>query len=118
MPLWPRANGRLEVVRTMALTLGPALEGMIVGYLGGGFVFALSFALSLLSVLLLRGIQEPVRVVQRHHLWTEMAEGAVFVAGDVYSLRYERIGLSASGVGMTMGFLGLGMFVGLSARPK
>ena len=91
------------------------LAAMVVCTVLGMVILALT---SLLTVLLLRGIQEPVRVVQRRHLWTEMAEGAVFVAGDVYSLRYERIGLSASGVGMTMGFLGLGMFVGLSARPK
>ncbi len=49
-----RANGRLELARSLAFAAGPALAGAVVAAAGGSGAFALAAALSLLAVMWLR----------------------------------------------------------------
>ncbi len=49
-----RANGRLELARSLAFAAGPALAGAVVAATGGGGAFALAAGLSVVAVLMLR----------------------------------------------------------------
>lgn len=130
------ANGRIELARTAALAAGPALGGVLAGWIGGSPAFGIAAVLSLGAVVLLAGINEPPRAMSsRRHPWQEVREGAAFVlhhrllrpifvtqfifntALFVIQAVYvpyaiHTLGLSAAGVGATLGALGAGMVVG------
>lgn len=136
-----RANGRIELARSVAFAAGPALAGALVAWAGASMAFALSAALSVVAVLLLAGIDEPVRAaVAPRHPWTELREGAVFVWGHallrpilltsvawniawfVLQAAYvpyaaRALGLSANAIGLTLACYGVGMVVGALAAP-
>ena len=57
----PAANARIELARTVAFAGGPALGGLLVGWIGAGPAFGFAAALSVIAVVLLAGIHEPVR---------------------------------------------------------
>src|SRR5665213_1716649 len=134
--LLPAANARIELARTIAFASGPALGGVLVGWAGAAPAFGFAAALSVIAVVLLSGIHEPVRepAPQRHPL-QEIKEGAVFVLNHAllrpvfitqfifntgsflvlaifvpYAVRH--LGLSATGVGTTLAMYGVGMVVG------
>jgi len=132
----PAANARIELARTVAFAGGPALGGLLVGWIGAGPAFGFAAALSILAVVLLAGVYEPARAaIVRRHPWQEIKEGAAFVfAHDLlrpvfvtqfifntasflilavfvpYAVR--SLGLSASGVGLVLGMYGVGMVFG------
>jgi predicted MFS family arabinose efflux permease len=135
----PAANSRVELARTIAFASGPALGGVLVGWMGAAPAFGFAAALSVIAVVLLSGIYEPARapVPQRHPL-QEIKEGAAFVFHHAllrpvfvtqfifntasflllavfvpYAVRH--LGLSATGVGVTLGMYGVGMVVGALA---
>jgi predicted MFS family arabinose efflux permease len=134
--LLPAANARIELARTLAFASGPALGGMLVGWLGAAPAFGFAAALSIAAVILLSGIYEPVRhpAPQRRPL-QDIKEGANFVLHHPllrpvfitqfifntasflllavfvpYAVRH--LGLSATGVGITLAMYGAGMVVG------
>ncbi len=137
-----RANGRIELARSVAFAAGPALAGALVAWAGAPLAFALSTALSVLAVLLLAGIDEPVRqLAPRRHPLAELREGAVFVwnhallrpilltsvawniAWFVLQAAYvpyaaRALGLSASAIGLTLACYGVGMVLGALAAPR
>ncbi|KIZ47983.1 MULTISPECIES: MFS transporter [Rhodopseudomonas] len=130
------ANARIELARTIAFAGGPALGGMLVGWLGAAPAFGVAAALSIIAVGLLAGIAEPAREpVPPRHPWRDIVEGAAFVAHHPllrpvfvtqlifntasflilavfvpYAVR--RLGLSATGIGVTLSMYGAGMVVG------
>lgn len=132
----PAANARIELARTVAFTAGPALGGLLVGWIGGGPAFGFAAALSILAVFLLAGVREPARAqVARRHPLQEIKEGAEFVFRHAllrpvfitqfifntasfivfavfvpYAVRH--LELSATGVGTTLAMYGVGMVVG------
>lgn len=132
----PRANARIELARTSAFAVGPALGGLLVGWVGTRLAFGLAAALSLCAVILLRSVNEPRRSMTGHRdLVREIREGTAFVfrhalllpvfltqfifniaffilyaAYVPHALRWLR--LSPSGVGVTLGVYGVGMVVG------
>ncbi len=132
----PAANARIELARTVAFAAGPALGGLLVGWIGAGPAFGFAAALSILAVVLLSGIYEPVRAkLARRHPWQEIKEGATFVFGHdllrpVFVTQFifntawflilavfvpyavRSLGLSAAGVGLVMGMYGVGMVFG------
>jgi len=136
------ANGRLELARTLAFAAGPALGGVLVGWIGTAAAFALAVASSGVAVLLLSGLREPARVMTpRRHPIQELREGAAmafahpllrpvlltatffntafFVLQAVYvPYAVERLGLSAVGVGATLATYGLGMVAGAVLTPR
>ena len=134
--LLPAANARIELARTVAFAGGPALGGVLVGWVGAAPAFGFAAALSLIAVLLLSGIYEPARApAPRRHPLQEIREGAAFVLHHpllrpVFVTQFifntasflllavfvpyavRRLGLSASGVGATLSMYGFGMVVG------
>jgi predicted MFS family arabinose efflux permease len=132
----PAANARIELARTVAFAGGPALGGVLVGWVGAAPAFGFAAALSIMAVVLLSGIYEPARALApRRHPLQEIGEGAVFVLHHPllrpvfvtqfifntasflllavfvpYAVRH--LGLSATGVGTTLAMYGVGMVVG------
>jgi predicted MFS family arabinose efflux permease len=129
------ANARIEFARTAAIAAGPALAGMLVGSTGAAPAFSFAAALSTCAVFLLAGLNEPARqVLLPRHPMHDLREGAKFVFGHrllrplfvtrvffntaffILQAAYvpyviDRLGLSASGVGATLAFYGVGMVV-------
>src|SRR6201996_777376 len=134
--LLPAANARIELARTVAFASGPALGGVLVGWIGAAPAFGFAAALSVIAVVLLSGIDEPVRApAPRRHPWQEIREGAVFVfqhslLRPVFITQFifnigsflvlavfvpyavHHLALSATGVGTTLAMYGVGMVVG------
>jgi len=134
--LLPVANSRIELARTIAFAAGPALGGVLVGWLGAAPAFGFAAALSVIAVVLLSGIYEPSRTAAaRRHPLQEVREGAAFVLHHpllrpVFVTQFifntasflllaifvpyavHHLGLSAAGVGTTMAMYGVGMVVG------
>ena len=52
----PAANARIELARTLAFASGPALGGVLVGWVGAAPAFGFAAALSVIAVVLLSGI--------------------------------------------------------------
>jgi predicted MFS family arabinose efflux permease len=136
------ANSRMELARSAAFAAGPATGGLLVGSIGAPAAFAIAAILSLLALLLLRGIDEPARErgPQRHPL-REIADGASFVLQHallrpvLFTAVFFNIGffliqavyvpyavhslrLDAVGVGATMGVYGIGMLAAALAGPR
>jgi predicted MFS family arabinose efflux permease len=136
------ANGRIELARTVAFAAGPALAGGLVGWTGASPAFAFAAVLSASAVVLLAGLREPARPPRppRHPLH-ELREGAGFVLGHlllfpvfvtqlVFNIAFfviqavyvpyavYRLGLSASGVGLTLASYGVGMVTGALLAPR
>jgi predicted MFS family arabinose efflux permease len=132
----PAANARIELARTIAFASGPALGGVLVSWIGAAPAFGGAAALSAVAVVLLSGIDEPMRQpAPRRHPLQDIKEGAafvlhhallrpVFVTQFVFNVGWflmyavfvpyavRHLGLSASGVGMTLTMYGVGMVVG------
>jgi len=132
----PAANARIELARTVAFASGPALGGVLVGWVGAAPAFGCAAALSIVAVVLLSGIYEPARQpAPRRHPLQEIREGAAFVLHHPllrpvfitqfifntasflvlavfvpYAVRH--LGLSATGVGTTLAMYGVGMMLG------
>ena len=134
--LLPAANARIELARTVAFAGGPALGGVLVGWIGAAPAFGCAAALSAIAVVLLSGIDEPERApAPRRHPLQEIREGAsfvlhhpllrpVFVTQFIFNTAWfvmlavfvpyavRRFGLSASGIGTVLAMYGIGMMVG------
>jgi predicted MFS family arabinose efflux permease len=132
----PIANARIELARTVAFAGGPAVGGALVGFVGAAPAFGFAAALSIIAVVLLSGIHEPARpIIPRRKPMHDIAEGLSFVANHAllrpvfvtqfifsaasfltlavfvpYAVRH--LGLSASGVGLTLAMYGVGMVIG------
>ncbi|GLH75744.1 MFS transporter [Bradyrhizobium sp. SSBR45G] len=130
------ANARIELARTIAFAGGPALGGMLVGWIGGAPAFGCAAALSLVAALCLSGIAEPRRpAIPRRHPLADIREGAafvlkhallrpVFVTQFIFNTAHflllavfvpyavHRLGLSAAGVGTVLSMFGVGMVCG------
>ncbi|MCY1193809.1 H+ Antiporter protein [compost metagenome] len=135
------ANRWLELARSAAFSAGPAAGGALVGWTGAPAAYALAAALSLLAALLLAGLpREAPEPRPRRRMLSELREGAAFVAAHpllrpvlatavffntawfvlqaVYvAYAIERLGLSAAGVGATLGVYGGGMVAGALLAP-
>jgi predicted MFS family arabinose efflux permease len=138
----PAANARLELARTVAFAAGPALGSLLVGWIGASPAFGVAAMLSVIAVVLLSGLREPVRALRpRRHPWQEIREGAgfvfhhpllrpVFVTQFIFNTAWfvilavfvpyavHRLGLSATGVGTTLAMYGVGMIVGALSATR
>lgn len=138
----PAANARIELARTIAFASGPALGGVLVGWVGAASAFGFAAALSVIAVVLLSGIYEPARApAPRRQPLREIKEGAAFVLHHPllrpvfitqfifntasflvlavfvpYAVRH--LGLSATGVGTTLAMYGVGMVVGALSATR
>jgi len=143
----PVANARIELARTSAFAAGPALGGVLVGWIGGGPAFAVAAALSAGAVALLAGISKgkgalpPRPPAVRRHALEEVRDGARFVLGHpllrpIFATQFvfntalfviqavyvpyamHRLGLSPGGVGLTLAAFGAGMVVGAASAAR
>jgi predicted MFS family arabinose efflux permease len=140
--LLPAANARIELARTIAFASGPALGGVLVGWVGAAPAFGFAASLSVIAVVLLSGIYEPARApAPRRQPLQDIKEGAVFVLHNPllrpvfitqfifntasflilaifvpYAVRH--LGLSAVGVGTTLAMYGVGMVVGALSATR
>jgi predicted MFS family arabinose efflux permease len=140
--LLPAANARIELARTVAFASGPALGGVLVGWIGAAPAFGVAAVLSAIAVVLLSGIHEPARdVTAPRHPLQDIKEGVTFVwhhdllrpvfitqfifnTGSFlvlavfvpYAVRH--LSLSATGVGTTLAMYGVGMVVGALAATR
>lgn len=132
----PRANGRLELARSIAYAGGPAIAGALVSWAGASTAFAVATTLSALGLAWLwrlheaprpagprrhplRDLQEGARQVWHHALLRPIFNTAVVwnIAWFVLQASYvpyavRVLGLSAATVGLTLGAFGAGMVVG------
>ena len=141
-PMLAAANGRLELVRSIAFAAGPALAGALVAAAGAAPAFVLAATLSALAAILLRGLAEPPRPAgPRRPVRADLRDGAVFawshpllrpilLTAVAWNLSWfvlqaayipyavGRLGLSPAMVGLTLGAYGAGMVAGavLAAR--
>ena len=130
------ANARIELARTVAFASGPALGGLLVGWMGAAPAFGCAAALSAIAVVLLSGLHEPARqTAPPRHALQAIREGAAFVLHHPllrpvfitqfifntasflllavfvpYAVRH--LGLSATFVGTTLAMYGVGMVAG------
>src|SRR4051812_23908343 len=129
----PAANARIELARTVAFASGPALGGVLVGWVGAAAAFGFAASLSIIAMVLLAGIYEPLRKAApvRHPL-QEIREGVAFVfhhplLRPVFATQFifntaaflvlavfvpyaiRHLGLSASGTGAVLAMYGVGM---------
>src|SRR5258707_193581 len=135
-------QSRRPIGRADRAARGPALGGVLVGWVGAAPAFGFAAALSIMAVVLLSGIYEPARApAPRRHPWQEIREGAAFVlhhpllrpvfvtqfifntasflllaAFVPYSVRHLR--LSATRVGVTLAMYGAGMVVGALSATR
>ena len=75
-------NGKLGATQSFAQVAGPALGGGLVGLVGAAQAMsadAISYAVSVASLLAIRAREEPPHPEQRQKLRTEIAEGLSFV---------------------------------------
>src|SRR3978361_2199195 len=132
----PSANARIELARTVAFASGPALGGVLVGWVGAAPAFGFAATLSIIAVVLLSGIYEPARQpAPKRHPLQEIREGAAFVLHHpllrpvlgkplifnppsflllavFVPCAVRRLGLSATGVGTTLAMYGVRMGAG------
>jgi predicted MFS family arabinose efflux permease len=136
------ANRWLELARSVAYAAGPALGGLIVGWTGAAAAYVIATVLSLLAVVLLAGLREsaPASHARRHPI-VELRDGAAFVVRHpllspilvtaiffntswfvlqaIYvAYAVHDLGLSATGVGLTLGVYGGGMIAGALMAPR
>ncbi|MFN8637280.1 MAG: MFS transporter [Chloroflexota bacterium] len=136
------ANGRLELARSVAFVAGPALAGLLVSWAGAPASFGVAAALSTAAVMLLAGLPEPAsRTARRHDPVQEIREGARMVLGHellrpvlltaiFFNIAFTimqavyvpyavtQLGLSAAGVGLTLGAFGFGMVTAALLAPR
>jgi predicted MFS family arabinose efflux permease len=130
------ANSQMEIVRSLAFMAGPALAGALVGWAGVSLTFALAATLSAVAVALLIGIPEPPRqTAAPRHVMHDLKDGAGFVwthallrpvllTAAVWNIAFfalqaiyvpfavHTLGLTASGVGITLAIYGFGLVAG------
>ena len=136
------ANGRLELARSTAFAAGPALGGVLVGWVGAAPAFAVAASLSLGAVFLLTGLNEPPRpALPPRRVWEDLREGAgfvlthpllrpVLVTAVFFNIGFfvlqavyvpyavHHLGLTASEVGATLATYGIGMVSAALLAPR
>lgn len=134
------ANGRIELARSVAFIAGPALGGVLVGWIGVSPTYAIATTLSGIAVVLLLRMNEPARqaptkrsprscplkdlteggrFVLTHALLRPILVTAVFFNIAFFVLQaiyvpyaHDELGLSAGEIGITLALYGVGMVAG------
>jgi MFS family permease len=131
-----RANGQVELCRSLALAAGPALGGALVGQMEASTAFLIAIALSTIAFVLitllprvaarrhstghpLHQIREGARFVMHHEylrpivLTSVLFNTAWFCVQGIYvAYAITRLNLTTGQTGMTLALYGIGMIVG------
>lgn len=137
-----RANGRIELARSIAYAAGPAVGGALVAWAGAPSAFVLAAVLSAAAIVfLLRIAEAPHDAAPRRHPLLEIRDGVSFVwqheylrpmalTGVAWNIAWfvlqaayvpyavRVLGLDARGIGLTLGMYGAGMIVGALFAPR
>lgn len=138
------ANVQLGIVRSGAFIVGPALAGLLVGWLGASPTYALAAALSLAAVVLLARVPEPARAPEDRKVssapladvvegarfaWSHRYLRAILLTAVIWNLSWmilqsvyvpyavHTLHLAAAGVGATQASMGAGMVTGALLTP-
>lgn len=131
-------NGRLELVRSLGVTLGPALAGAIAAWFGASNAFIIGIILTVLTLSYVYSISHSGKVdnsdTEKNPL-RDIARGAKFIRGNTQlstimlvafvwncgwfvlqaafmPLAIKTWGLSSEVIGYSLGCMGLGLLVG------
>lgn len=136
-----RANGRIELARSIAFAAGPAIAGALVGWIGPAMAYTLAGGLSAVAALALAGMPADRRLAPpRGRFRDELRAGVRFTAAHpllrpivltavvfnfawycllavfvAYAVR--TMGLSATSVGVVLAANGVGMLAGALLAP-
>lgn len=131
-------NGRLELVRSLSLTLGPALAGAIAAWFGASNTFVLGLILTGLTLAFVYGVKHSGKVDNPStdkNPWGDIKQGAAFIKKNstlstimmvafvwncgwfvlqaaFMPLALKTWGLSAEVVGYALACMGVGLLVG------
>jgi MFS family permease len=138
-------NSKLEISASAAQVGGPAIAGVLTGWLGGPLVLAASGIAYLCSGALIQSIRNqenvPVRIGERTSMWLEMREGLSIVRNNrilgslvlssatlqfsgwmflaVYVIYMaNHLGLSAGQIGMVFAAGGVGAIIGATFASR
>ena len=141
----PSANSKMVASSSVAQVAGPSLSGAMIGVLGAPFTFTLDAATYLWSALFIWRIRHqeplPVSTGPRRSLRWEIGEGlsvlvrspilraltgsnaTIVLAGHLFLAIYplfmlEKLGLSATGVGLVYAAGGIGGLLGSIVTPR
>lgn len=137
-----RANGRLELARSLAFAAGPALAGTLVAWAGAPAAFVLASALAAAAVAWLLalpgdtaapqgGMRHPVAELREgmRFVWVHPLLRPIFLCAVIWNVSWfvlqaayvphamTNLQLGASGVGTTLALYGVGMVLGALAAP-
>jgi predicted MFS family arabinose efflux permease len=131
-----RANGQLELCRSVAIAAGPALGGLLVGQTGAPLAFLIAISLSSVALVLIVAIpRTSAGVAHSARPMQQVREGGSFVWRDPYlrpivltavlfntawfclqgvyvAYAIDRLGMSTGQTGMTLALYGVGMIIG------
>lgn len=138
-----RANGRLELARSLAFAAGPALAGTLVGWAGAPSAFVLASVLAAAAVAWLWSMSADTRPARIHErrpslelsdgmqfVWQHRLLRPILLCAVVWNLSWfvlqaayvphamSTLRLGASGVGTTLALYGAGMVLGALAAPR
>lgn len=137
-----RANRWLELSRSAAFAVGPAIGGILVEMTGAPTAYILAAMLSFWAVMLLNRLPEVVNIVPvKKNIYAELKEGInmiidhsllrpILITSIFFNISWfillavyvpyaiNKLAMSAGEVGITMGTLGAGMVIGALAASK
>lgn len=139
-PALARANGRLELARSIAFTAGPGLGGFIFSALGAPVAYVLALLLSLAAINFLRALPGNEVIPQTTGIATALREGLAFtfrhdllrptlLTAVVFNTSWfllqaayvpyavDHLHLSAAEIGGTLAVYGVGMVSGALIAP-
>jgi predicted MFS family arabinose efflux permease len=139
-----RANGRLELARSLAFAGGPALAGALVAWAGAPGAFVLASVLATAAVAWLASMPadhapaQPAQAARRplaelgegmRFVWQHRLLRPILLCAVIWNISWlvlqaayvphamTRLGLGASGVGVTLALYGVGMVLGAMLSP-
>lgn len=130
------ANRSIEIAKSVAFTVGPALGGILASYLSGGLAFILAFSLSIVSAVFLICLpKEPLIEKSGRNIIQELCDGLIFLIKNKYLMpititafvfnlsQYlllsifayyviNNLSFTSFEVGASLSLIGLGMLIG------
>ena len=130
------ANRSIEIAKSVAFTVGPALGGILASYLSGGLAFILAFSLSIVSAVFLICLpKEPLIEKSGRNIIQELCDGLIFLIKNKYLMpititafvfnlsQYlllsifayyviNNLSFTSFEVGTSLSLIGLGMLIG------
>ncbi|HWV25476.1 MAG TPA: MFS transporter [Thermomicrobiales bacterium] len=135
------ANGRIELIRSLAYAGGPAIAGLLVGWTGARWAFGVAIIFSATAAVALRGIPDRRQITRSSRrplddirqgiqfLWTNTLLRPILLTAVLFNLAWfclqgiyvsyaiSELGHSSTQVGIVLGSYGAGMLLGALLAP-